>query len=184
MKSRPDFTISVASPYSNTTVKIYNAAGVLKETITSMKKTDAIFRTYTGSQSLVIVATQPVLVTQYGHGSNDTGVGDPSMMTIPDVNHFGHTYDFVALNNFESSITLVINSSYFIYGLLLDDIAFAPTETISATIMGYGDYVILYADIAPGYHRLAHTAGTAVSFGAWIYGRQTDTEYAWSLGHT
>lgn len=89
MKPRPDFTVSIAAPYSSTSVTIYNAAGTVLENISSMKQMDVVFRTYTGFQTLSVLASQPILVTQYGHGrGTDRTGGDPSMMTIPDVNHF------------------------------------------------------------------------------------------------
>lgn len=183
MAPRPDFTISIAVPYNNTSVTIYNAAGAVIETITSMMKTNAIFRSYTGFQSISIISTQPVLVTQYGHGkSSGTTFGDPSMMAIPDVSHFGNQYEFVVPDDFNSTLAMVMNSSYSITDLLLDGVTFSPTQTINVTITSYGKYVVLYGNVVPGYHTLVHTAGNSVSFGAWIYGRRIVAEYAWSLG--
>lgn len=108
------------------------------------------------------------------------------MMTIPDVSHFGHKYDFVVPDSFNdtSILAIVMPETDASDSLLLNGVPFAPLKTISISVPGNGKYMILYGSVSTGYNTLAHASDMAVSFGAWIYGFGQAVEYAWSLGHT
>lgn len=183
MKPRTGFTISIAAPYNQISVKIYNSIGIQLEII-DMAMKDVVFRTYSNVLAILVVSTDPVLVTQYGHGSslvND--VGDPSMMIIPDVSFFGYMYDFWVPPGFTSTLAVVLADSN-ILNVLLDGQSLLSTQLVLVTVIGYDTYTVLYTDISAGYHHLSHVTGNAVSFGAWIYGQSDNAEYAWTLGMT
>lgn len=181
MKPRSDFTVSIVSPDLNS-ANVYDDLGNLIETLT-LEAQVALFRTYTGSASISIVSDLPVLVTQYGHGSS-VEAGDPSMMVIPDISHYGSVYEFVVPTGFVSPSTLIIvmSNTYLTSDLLLNNSPITPSQTIPVSIPGHGMFNVIYVDVTDGKHHLSHTFGNTAQFGAWIYGRISNEEYAWSLG--
>ncbi|XP_053403273.1 IgGFc-binding protein-like [Mercenaria mercenaria] len=184
MKPRPDFTVSIIAPNDQTSVRIHDDLGNILETFSLMAR-EAAFRTYTGSATISVTSSLPVLVTQYGHGSSLV-LGDPSVMVISDVNFFGYVYDFSVPAGFNapSTLAIVMSDAYSTSGFLLNDMSLITTQTKTIIIPGYGTYNVLYADVEAGYNHLSHSQGNAVSFGAWIYGRTNNQEYASLLGIT
>jgi hypothetical protein len=182
MKPRPDFTVSIVAPFNQTAVTITDKVGTQIDFF-SLNERNSAFRTYTGSAIISIITDLPVLVTLYGHGSTLV-LGDPSMMIVSDITFFGHVYDFFVPTGFNepSTLQIIISEVYQVSGLLLNGVPLSPSETIATTVPQHGTFIVVYADVVSGKYRITHTSGNAVSFGAWLYGRTNNQEYASNLG--
>lgn len=178
MYPRQNYTIGIVALLDYTDVEIFNSKGTVNETI-RLSNSDAIYRTYNDFYSGGLTSTKPVLVTQFGHGS-DGLFGDPSMMIVPAVTNYGSGYEFNAIPGYISSIGVVISSGYE-RNLLLDGKRFVPEKTVLVHNQEHGEYLIAYVDVAEGYHSLSHS-DQHVTFTGWLYGRAPFGEYATSLG--
>ncbi|KAL4220673.1 hypothetical protein ACF0H5_021068 [Mactra antiquata] len=181
MTPRPDFTINIVILVDMTTVRFYLGSGTIWETLTSLPAKTSIFRTYTVSKTIVIISDQNIMVHQFGHGSQSTS-GDPSMMFIPDIGHYGDLYEFtVPTTSTLPTLTIVIDNIYPASDLKLNGQNFNPVSVIPVTVEGIA-FTVLYVEIPTGFNTLTHGSGTA-RFGAWLYGRTSIIEYAWTLGY-
>lgn len=178
MYGRQDFTIGIVAGNNYTIVDIYDDFGMLYETV-NMSHGDHIFRTFYQAFTGSVISNEPILVTQYSHGSNLV-FGDPAMMVVPALSNYGPKFEFNVLSGFTSSMGVVVPDGQ-ASGLLLDGNAFIPASSVTVDVPWVGLYTLVYLDIGAGYHTLAHTDLT-VKMAAWAYGRTTNEEYAFCLG--
>lgn len=183
MHPRSNFTISIVVTVDFTTVNIYDKNGIFLEIVENLMKQDAIFRKYNGSKTLSVISNHPIMVHQYGHGDYGIG-GDPSMMFIPDVGLFAEQYDFIVPTGFilPCMLTVVISSTTPPSSLKLNNADFTPVEVIQVIVPGAENYFVVYIEVQVGYNSLTYASGMA-TFGAWLYGRQSAAEFAWTLGY-
>lgn len=178
MHSREDFTVGVAASKPNTVVNIYDDTGVLSETI-NMAGGSATYRTFYGMSLGSVISNEPILVTQYGHGSSLV-FGDPSMALVPPIEAYGTKYEFSTVSGYTSSFSAIVPRGME-GSLLLDGISFLPIATALVTVPQIGIYVLIYQDVADGMHTLSFQE-PVVPFAAWAYGRTTSAEVALCLG--
>ncbi|KAL4219803.1 hypothetical protein ACF0H5_020215 [Mactra antiquata] len=182
MTPRPDFTINVVTVESMTTVTFYLGSGAILETLAGLAAKTSIIRTYTVSKTMVIISDKPIMIHQYGHGGWNIS-GDPSMMFIPDIEHYGDQYEFmVPATSILPTLTVIIDNIYSTSELKLNGKNFNPVATITANVPDVGIFTVLYVEVPNGFNTLTHDSGIA-RFGAWLYDRSIAREYALTLGY-
>jgi hypothetical protein len=182
-RTRPMYTINIASPYNGTTVDIWDINGNPVETI-SMDSQDSIFRSFFASEIFSITSSENILVTQYGHGSSNI-YGDPSLTVIPALTQFINRCSFQVPDTFTdpSVVSIVIDSASDVSGLKLNGSPIVAAESTSVIIPGIGSFNVIYIDVISNvmyslYHDVKH-----VRFGAILYARNSLSEFTTVLGY-
>jgi len=179
MYPRTDFTIGIASSKTLTMVNIYDHLGDLTDT-QYMERGDVVYLSFYSTYVMSIISNEPILVTQYGHGSKLVS-GDPSMMLVPSITGYSDgSYQFNALSGFISHLGVVVPVGQ-ISGLQLDETSLVPALSNNVTVPGIGAFTFVYVGVNAGFHNLSHVS-TEVKYSAWAYGRTTNQEYATTLG--
>ncbi|KAL4223744.1 hypothetical protein ACF0H5_017210 [Mactra antiquata] len=180
MHPRNDFTVSIVATMNDTEVTVLDNMGNELESITDLMESSSVFRTYFNSMTISVVSNKPILVHQYGHSSNRI-LGDPSMMFIPDVKHYAPQYYFY-IPHFTSTLVIVLSSNYSDAFLELNGQLLSHVQQVPVIVSNNEMFTVIYVVVYPGSYKLTHQSPTAV-FGAWVYGRNDGTEFAWSLGY-
>ncbi|XP_060589282.1 uncharacterized protein LOC132744551 [Ruditapes philippinarum] len=168
--------VRIAIPFDHTDVTIFDEDGNVVDCLVGMSRGDTFVKSYS-NVALSVISTERVLVIQYGDDYEEDPVRDSSMMQILSIDRYVSTYDFYVPENFEQAILeIIIESTLDPTGLLLDGMMLSVTETVSATVPGYGTYDIIYSNVSPGSHTLTH-ADVAV-YTAFVYARRVRAEYA------
>lgn len=180
MYPRQNYSVGVTAPFDGTVVTIFDQYAKEIES-GPLQKQESVFRTYTDG-SITIASSKPVLVTQYGHGSNRTG-GDPSLTMIPAPQQFTNYYKFIVSDEVftYNVLCVIIYGLYDVTGLRLNGYPIYPAETQVIRLPCTGFFHVIYTTVENGNYLLNHI-NSVVKFGAFLYARADSLEYVTHLG--
>jgi len=180
MKPRPTYSIGIVAPYDSTNITMYDESNNVLETFT-LNQQESIFRTY-DDQALVILATNGILVTQYGDGYSDY---DPALTFIPGLPQYTNWKKFYVpgnLDNYENTASIVIETRE-VFGLRLNGAELRPLGGVTVHMPDGRRFAVFYIAIrADSVYTLTHV-NTGVKFGAYLYIGSSYLEYVTVLGY-
>jgi len=137
------------------------------------------------SKPLVIRASNPLLVAQFGgEGEDQSNSGPRAMMLVPPAELYRSWYTLATghsdFDNFTHYVMLVANRSA-VDRLRLDDQPVGGTDWVLFDVSGQDDMVGRLLRVTPGVHVIVQLDGTPV--GAYVYGHSSSNcAYAFAAG--
>lgn len=184
------FTLPGISSYTYKIMTAESPNVVQLRTPTTALSTESLthpgdFHSSSTSELLVIRASKPLLVAQFGgYGVPFAGTGPQAMMLVPPAELFRPWYTLATghsdFENFTHYVILVANRSA-VDRLQLDGQAVGSADWIDFDASGRDDIVGRAVRVKPGVHVIVQLDATP--FGAYVYGHSdSDCAYAFAAG--
>ena len=131
-----------------------------------------------------VQGSSPLLVVQFGLAHRSDYVGDPFMMMIPSVEHYGNLYTVRALSGFSKSfLTILVTNTFFkpeeifVDEEHLGSVEWYPISCPNERVCGYAAYVA----VSEGDHRVYHSNAVS-NIGVLVYGFDSFNSYGHPAG--